>query len=131
MIRLFRSDLQGRDFYALMGPHFASLDIAKELERQVYNKPNTDWVVDGVGFNAYGFVSVHAENNRYFIDNLYVLPEFRNKGIARKLIERVCDVYNDKLLHCIACNPYALKIFEKFGFVEVGERGKYKKLEKH
>ena len=123
--------MQDRDFYALMGPHFASLDIAKELERQVYNKPNTGWVVDGVGFNAYGFVSVHAENNRYFIDNLYVLPEFRNKGIARKLIEKVCDVYSDKPLRCIACNPYALKVFERFGFVEVGERGKYKKLEKH
>ena len=62
--------MQDRDFYALMGPHFASLDIAKELERQVYNKPNSGWVVDCVGFNAYGFVSVHAENNRYFIDNL-------------------------------------------------------------
>ena len=44
--------MQNRDFYALMGPHFASLDIAKELERQVYNKPNTGWVVDGVGFNT-------------------------------------------------------------------------------
>ena len=123
--------MQDRDFYALMGPHFASLDIAKELERQVYNKPNTGWVVDGVGFNTYGFVSVHAENNRYFIDNLYVLPEFRNKGIAGKLISKVCDEYSDKPLRCIACNAYALKVFERFGFVEVGERGKYKKLEKH
>ena len=123
--------MQGIDFYALMGPHFASLDIAKELESQVYNKPDTEWVVYGVGFNAYGFVSVHAENNRYFIDNLYVLPEFRNEGIAGKLIEKVCDKYSDKHLYCIACNPYALKIFSRFGFVEVGKRGKYKKLEKH
>lgn len=131
MIRLFESYMQGLDFYAIMGPHFASLDIAKELERQVYNKPNTGWIVDCEGFNAYGFVSVHDESKHYFIDNLYVLPEFRNRGIAEELIEEVCELYYDKPLHCIACNPYALKIFKKFGFVEVGERGKYKKLEKH
>ena len=131
MIRLFRSDIQGRDFYKLMGPHFASLDIAKELERQVYNKPNTNWLIAVNRFEAIGFVSVHDGSKRYFIDNLYVLPKFRKRGIAEELIEEVCEIHSDKPLHCIACNPYALKIFKKFGFVEVGERGKYKKLEKH
>ena len=128
MIRLFRTDEQDGSFYALMGPHFASLDIAKELERQVYNKPETDWFLYVGGI---GFVSVHDEKKHYFIDNLYVLPKFRNRGIARKLIKEVCTTYYDKPLKCIACNPHALRIFEKFGFVEVGTRGKYKRLEKH
>ena len=131
MIRLFRSYNNGHYFYSLMGKHFASLDIAKELERQVYNKPNTDWIVCVERSEAIGFVSVHDESKHYFIDNLYVLPEFRKRGIAEELIEEVCEFHCDKPLHCIACNPYALKIFKKFGYVEVGERGKYKKLEKH
>ena len=131
MTRLFISDNQGRDFYALMGKYFASLDIARELECQVYNKPNTDWIVCVERSEAIGFVSVHDESKHYFIDNLYVLPEFRNRGIAEELIEEVCDLYCNKPLRCIAFNPYALKIFEKFGFVEVGKSGKYKKLKKH
>lgn len=129
MIRRYRSDMQGREFYAIMGQHFASLDIAKELEKQVYNKPDTDWFLYVNG--GIGFVSVHDENKHYFIDNLYVFPKFRNRGIARKLINEVCKTYHDKPLKCIACNPYALKIFDKLGFVEVGTRGKYKRLEKH
>ena len=131
MIRLFRNDMLNRDFYAIMGEHFASLDIAKELERQVYNKPNTHWFVDVRGGKAVAFVSVRSTLTSYFIDNLYVKPAFRHKGIASGLIRNVCDKYNNKPLRCIACNPYALKVFERFGFVEVGERGKYKRLEKH
>ena len=131
MIRLFKSDMLTQDFYAIMGEHFASLDIAKELERQVYNKPNTHWFVDMREGRAIAFVSVRSTMTSYFIDNLYVKPAFRHKGIASGLIRNVCDKYNNKPLRCIACNPYALKVFERFGFVEVGERGKYKRLEKH
>lgn len=131
MIRLYRSDMQDRDFYAIMGEHFASLEIAKELERQVYNKPSTHWFVDQRNGCAVGFVSVCETMTSYFIDNLYVVPAYRSKGIASGLIRNVCDKYNNKPLRCIACNPYALKVFEGFGFVEVWQRGKYKKLVKH
>jgi GNAT superfamily N-acetyltransferase len=114
-----------------MGEHFASLEIAKELERQIYNKPHTHWLVVEQNGRAVGFVSVFETMTSYFIDNLYVVPAFRNKGYASGLIRNVCDKYSSKPLKCIACNPYALKVFENFGFAEVGQRGKYKKLVKH
>lgn len=131
MIRIFASDEQGNEFYSLMGEFFASLDIAKELERQVYNKPDTHWHVIEDCWDVLGFVSVHDAGNHYFIDNLYVLPEYRSEGFGYDLIQSVCEEYVDKPLRCIACNPHALRIFEKFGFVEVGTRGKYKRFEKH
>lgn len=132
MIQIFRTDEQDEEFYAIMGPCFASLEIAKELERQVYNKPETDWHVIFNRFdNVIGFVSVHDAGKYYYIDNLWIEPGFRGRGYGLALINDACRVHANKPLKCIACNPYALRIFEKFGFVEVGTRGKYKRLEKH
>lgn len=142
MILIFRSDHLNSGFYGTMGAYFASLEIAKELERQVYNKPDTDWFVsmDYVKhghFEDYervqGFASVHHERNGLFIDNLYVRPEYRHRGIATQIIRDIDLEYRGEELprKCIAVNPYAMAIFKKFGFEEVGKVGKYTKLEKH
>lgn len=131
MIRVFKSEYQDNKFYALMGRHFASLDIAKELEQQVYNKDNTTWFLKIHRDEVLGFVSVFDKGKHYFIDNLYVLPEARNKGIAKELIEEIVERYTNKPIKCVACNPYALSLFNQYGFVEVGQNGKYKKLIKY
>lgn len=141
MIHIFRSDRLNDVFYSMMGAYFADLEIAKELERQVYNKPNTDWFmnVDYVSGQLLryervkGFASVHHERNGLFIDNLYVRPEYRHSGAATEIIKNIVREYQDERLplKCIAVNPYAMAIFKKFGFEEVGTIGKYTKLEKH
>ena len=130
---IFSSDRQGDTFYSMMGQYFASLQIAKELERQVYNKPNTDWFVYSDLGIVFGFASVHHERNNLFIDNLYVLPEHRHEGVATEIIRNIILEYSDGPLplKCIAINPYAMAIFKKFGFEEVGKIGKYTRLEKH
>ncbi len=131
MIRVFKSEYQDDKFYALMGRHFASLAIAKELEQQVYNKDNTTWFLRMNRNEVLGFVSVFDNGKYYFVDNLYVLPEARNRGIADELIAEIIELYTDKPIRCITYNPYALTIFKRYGFVEVGQNGKYKKLIKH
>lgn len=131
MIQVFKPEDQNYEFYSLMGGNFASLDIAKELERQVYNKRDTTWFVATINDCAIAFVSVCEYNGHYFVDNLYTHRGWRNKGLASELIERVVTAFTDKPIKCIAVNPYAMAIFKKFGFEEVGEVGKYSKLEKH
>ena len=131
MILIYNSDFQNEGFYADMGRYFASLEIAKELERQLYNKPNSEWYIECENGTINGFVAVFDNGNHYFIDNLYVLPEYRNNGIASVLVCAAVNDHTDKPIKCIANNPYALKIFSCLGFVEVGQRGKYKKLIKH
>lgn len=131
MIRVFKSDNQGDNFYVLMGRYFASLDIAKELERQIYNKDNSEWYISTYKHTVLGFASLFDNGKYYFLDNLYVLPEHRNDGIARELVAEIVSDHPDKPIKCIATNPYALKIFHSLGFVEVGQNGKYKKLIKH
>lgn len=130
-ILIFEGNYQNDEFYALMGKYFASRKIAKELEQQVYNEDGSVWYVATQDGYLTGFVSVFEKGKHYFIDNLYVLPQYRGQGIAKKLVGSICKEDYDKPLKCIASNEYALKIFLSFGFVEVGTNGKYKKLCKH
>lgn len=131
MIRIYMSDCQNEEFYAQMGKYFASLDIAKELERQIYNKENSVWYISTYKRTILGFASLFDNGKYYFLDNLYVLPEHRNDGVARELVTEIVSDHTDKPIKCIATNPYALKIFHSLGFQEVGQNGKYKKLIKH
>lgn len=131
MIRVFKSDSQDEKFYAKMGKYFASLEVAKELERQVYNKENTTWYVSTIHEKVIGFASVYDSGKYYFLDNLYVTPLFRNRRNAREIISNIIDDFSDKPIKCIVNNPYAIRIFEQFGFCEDGKIGKYKKYIKY
>lgn len=131
MIVIFNSEENESVFYSLMGKFFASLDIAKELERQVYNKDNSVWYLSCFDNEVMGFAALFDNGKHYFLDNLYVLPQYRNEGVAREIVCEIVSEHTDKPIKCIANNPYALKIFHSLGFEEVGQRGKYKKLIKY
>lgn len=131
MIRIYRPDVQDEKFYSLMGKYFASLDVAKELERQVYNKPDTTWYLSIIKNQVVGFVSVCDCGKHYFIDNFYVIPWWRSSGVGKEIIEYVVEDFTDKPLKCIANNPAAIHIFAYHGFIEDGHNGKYKKFIKH
>lgn len=131
MIKVYPSETQGREFYADMGRFFADLSIAKELERQVYNKPDTTWYVAQQWNLIYGFVSVNETKNYYFIDNFYIIPEWRGQNRGSELIEHIVEDFTDKPLKCVANNPAAIHIFKSCGFVEDGHNGKYTRLIKY
>lgn len=131
MIRIYKSDCQDKNFYAIMGQHFASLDIKKELEQQLYNKENSVWYLSMYKGHIIGFAALFDNGKYYFLDNLYVLTDYRNENVATEIVKEIVSDYTDKPIKCVANNPYALKIFYKLGFVEVGQNGKYKKLVKY
>ena len=61
------------------------------------------------------------------IDNVAVLPEFRNLGIASKLLDGLLDMGRQKgvtefTLEVRVGNEYAIKLYEKAGFVSEGIR---------
>ena len=131
MIRVFKSDNQGDKFYAMMGREFASLDIAKELERQLYNQRDTTWYIHTINNFPIGYVSVCEHKEHYYVDNLFIHIAWRNQGLASELIERVIEDFTDKPIKCIAANPYSISIFEKNGFQKVGNNGKWNKYIKY
>lgn len=130
MILTFSSEQQGEEFYALMGKYFASLDIAKELEQQLYNMPNTEWFI-AYSESVVGFASVRDCGKYYYLDNLYVVPQQRNTGTATEIVEYIVKHFQDKPIKLIAVNPYSIRIFERYGFEKDGKNGKWNKYIKH
>lgn len=64
------------------------------------------------------------------IANLAVYPEFRNQGIGKKILQeilnRACQRKIKKVtLEVRESNQFGLKLYQAFGFAEVGRRKKY------
>jgi ribosomal-protein-alanine N-acetyltransferase len=64
------------------------------------------------------------------IVNLAVSPEFRNKGVGRKILEQLLRAAKDEgvktvYLEVRAENPYAQRLYASCGFRSVGRRKKY------
>lgn len=95
------------------------------------SEQNTTWIVTTINDAVQGFVSVHERPKCYFIDNFYVIPSKRGKGIGGAMIDEIVYRFTDKPLKCVACNPVAIHIFKYQGFVEDGHNGKYTRLVKH
>lgn len=74
-----------------------------------------------------GFWSVSGEGD---ITNVAVLPEYRKKGIASKLIESVIKKSNELSLSLLTLevrksNFAAQNLYSKYGFEIIGERKRY------
>ena len=60
----------------------------------------------------------------HFISPIFIIPEFQNKGIASTVIEQLFDIYPDTIewrLDTIKQETGNCHLYEKFGFVRVGE----------
>ncbi len=64
------------------------------------------------------------------ITNVAVLPEYRNRGIASLLIEKIigvckCSEINNLTLEVRESNYGAIRVYEKYGFKSAGIRPNY------
>ena len=117
------------NFYFLMGKFFADRSIIKEMDCQIYNEEGMEWYVN---FNKegqiVGFASIQKKNNgTFYLDNFYVILEYRNKGIGKELLKAVLKDH-PKNVRLISRNEVAIHMFEKYGFKEYGHNGRYKKM---
>ena len=74
-----------------------------------------------------GYIYLKPVNNDsqkgYLIDGLYVEEKYRNKGIAKKLIEEALNIIKDANIdfidiNVLADNGVAIKLYKLFGFNE-------------
>lgn len=59
------------------------------------------------------------------VTNIAVLPKYRKKGIASKLIEKMlneCSEMKQIVLEVRQSNDAAIRLYEKYGFTKVGVR---------
>ena len=66
-----------------------------------------------------GFAAPRHEDDKYWIDQAYILPEFQGKGIGVKLMKQaLASIGNDQdiFLHVVSYNQNAISFYENFGF---------------
>ncbi len=97
----------------------------KDLE----NKHSKNWVwTENNRIVAYLFG--HLIVDEYHLHNIAVSEEFRKKGIALKLIEKMLNFTNENKVKAVflevsSSNLSACNLYEKKGFVAQGTRKKY------
>ena len=77
-----------------------------------------------------GYIGYWKVIDEGHITNVAVNPEYRRKGIASSMLSKIIKAaYEDKLymltLEVRKSNTAAQKLYEKFGFVPLGERKNY------
>lgn len=71
--------------------------------------------VNGVKAAYYHFYK--NENAQFEIDDLYVFPEFRNKGIGSEIVKRCCMSVNEPvILYVFIGNERAVSLYKRLGF---------------
>lgn len=118
------------NFYYLMGKFFADRSIIKEMDCQIYNDKDMTWYLsfDKEG-HIEGFISIQKQKKHSYIDNFYIVPQYRNQGIGERLLTEVLKDHQEKI-NLISRNEIAIDLFKKYGFVEYSHNGRYRKMTK-
>lgn len=77
-----------------------------------------------------GYMGMWRIVDECHITNVAVLPEYRNQGIAGKLIQKMveickCSEISTMTLEARVSNQPAINLYKKFGFFSVGKRPNY------
>lgn len=113
------------EFCIKMCKYFADKQFIKELDNQLYSNKNTTWFLfEALGI-VEGFLSVEDKNSYYYVDNFYVLKNYRNNDIGNCLLDTVLKIFNDKPIKLITRNNIALQMYLKRNFKLQYQRGRY------
>lgn len=143
-MRIARMTNRNDEFYFLVGPFLSKREIVEETGYPVWDDPNTIWFVaigteyyvKGSGDSAeiFGLEGEYTlgigcvrykKGGRAVPGSLYVLPQFRGKGVGLRLVQ---EQKKECLFHSnieVVATPASLSIYKKAGFIETGTRGKY------
>jgi len=77
-----------------------------------------------------GYIGAHNILSEVFITNISVLPSFRRRGVASKLLKHIIDISVSENADLITLevresNMAAIELYQKFGFQKAGVRKAY------
>lgn len=92
--------------------------------------PLAFYMVATDGEQVVGYAGMHEVLDEAYITNIAVREEYRRRGIARGLIERLFSECRDKMIDYITLevresNVGAQTLYEKMGFEKCGRRVRY------
>lgn len=121
-----------------------SMDIEKdaefiaEIERHCFSTPwtaeqvkssddSTVFFLAKVNEKVVGYGGMYTVLDEGYVTNIGVLPDFRRQGIGAKIVNKLIDFSKEKALSFLSLevrvsNIAAIKLYDSFGFKEVGKR---------
>lgn len=116
-------------FFTMMGKYFSRKEIIKEMGSQLYSNENMKWYVLYNNINdVIGFASIEEKKEYYYLDNVYIIKKYREKGYCKKIISKIINDNNNKPIKLISNNEIAINVYKKFKFKEYGKNGSYLKM---
>jgi GNAT superfamily N-acetyltransferase len=70
-----------------------------------------------------GFATWIETGSRVELEDLFIDPNWRKRGIARALVLRIVDVLRVRGVSCleVTANPHALGFYRNVGFIDIGD----------
>jgi ribosomal-protein-alanine N-acetyltransferase len=104
---------------------WSEASVASEL-----GNPLSLWLVAVDGEKVVGYVGSQTVMDMTDMMNIAVHPDFRRRGIAKMLVERLVDALRSRQSRCLmlevrTSNTGAQLLYEILGFVQVGIRKNY------
>lgn len=105
---------------------FSNIKVLDDFNKNIFSK----YFIYKEKSNIIAYINYYDLYERFEIANIEVKEEFRNQKIGSKLIEHLLEIAKDKKVENITLevnvnNIYAIKLYEKYGFVKVAIREKY------
>lgn len=101
-----------------------------ELKKEFESNPYTKIYIYTENTSILGLIHINDIYDRYEINNIYVLEEYRNRGIASKLLEKIIEDGKRNNIINITLevrenNINAIKLYKKYNFEEKAIRKGY------
>ena len=114
---------------------FSSPWNQEQLKKQMKDQMHEFIAAVSDDANVLGYVSMMYVLDEGYIANVAVSPEHRRKGIADKIINKLCLICDELELSFVtlevrATNTAAISLYAKHGFEHVGRRKNYYALPK-
>lgn len=99
--------------------------LASELEN-----PLSDYIVALEDGEVVGYAGLWQPIDEGHITNIVTKKDKRGNHIGTKMLEEIINIAKNKKLKCVTLevnehNQTAIKLYQKYNFVEVGKRTKY------
>lgn len=119
----------GPVFYAALGPFLGNHDAGREIGASIEHRAGKTWVIALVDGEPVGCAAVFLGPATVELGSAYVLPEHRGRGIYLRLLDVRLHLAAGRRIRVTATDASAPALLRK-GFVEVGQRGRYRVLER-
>lgn len=127
----YRDTEQRTRLLSLLGDHFASKEVQKAFGRPVGNDDTYTWVIAMDGDTVAGFSAIRiAKNGNAELRHTYVLPAYRNQGIAHHMTELRMDIAKAEGAKLVRTTIDPARMAKYPGFIEDIRKGKWLVIKK-